>query len=227
MLDKVMDIGNQLIAACALLAVVYGAVMLIRHNRGKYCRFVFLGMVGIFLGRLFLVILDVAGGDNNVFSLGSLGICCGFLFICTADRKYLSLMNGQSTSSEKRRRMLLSAILPVCEVLMLLIVLIFGQVSWSAFLVSFLLILTAIPCSYFSMREALEPDVPGGFLYCLRPFHIIVCMMTLITVFDELYWLLRSEKAMLVHTIVFYVTCGMVILVIMPALERGMRKWKG
>jgi len=209
---------------CNLCAALYGAIQLLRKKRGKYYLNVFLGFLCLTLGRLFLYLYPITGGSTEGFCIGDLGILSGFCFFICANSTLLPKMCDNSVIMPNKFAVI-SFALSAVEIAI--------GIAWPAMLcditVSFIFrtaaaVLPPVICSYFTLRVILIPDIRDGFASCMRPFNIVLSVLTLQLCANELLHNIQGTDIWAVKSVCMAVGC-ICTLIAMPILEGGYRRW--
>lgn len=209
---------------CSAASLIFGGVQLFLSKQGTYYKTALFGIGSITLAFLFCFVFAVSGGNSSGFSLGYFGMIGTFLFLLTANRSYISVLEDAETKYKKRARFL-AFIMPA--VLCAEFVLIFIK---SGFVISvippFLLLISAGIASYFAFREVLLRDIKNGFIDCMRPFNSAVCLLAFCCMTTELFAVYES---VLSYPAVWYIALCVIsdidLLLLSIFLHRGMKKW--
>lgn len=220
-MDNLFFYLNLSALICGVLSLVYGVVQMLKRKQGTYYNVAILAFSTLTLGFLFCCLFVICGGKSSGFSLGYLAMIGAFLFFLTSNRSYISILEDAPTKYKKRATVL-AYIFP------LILVAIFMMIIFKVGLV-----LSVIPplglcvatgfCSYFSFRQVLIPDIKRGFIDCMRPYNISLCVLSVCCMLMELFYVYNlSELAFIILCVVSDVT----IVLLMLFLVLGVKKWR-
>lgn len=202
----------------------YSFINLIRHKRGLYYKFCVLGFFSFLIGRLYFLLIYITGGDSNVFSIGYLGTISGILFLLSANKLLLSVLEEKNMQNGKKYKfipLIAPALLAICYVILLA-----SKLGFEIMIIPTLLMFTSAPCSYYMLKYAILPDTENGFISCMRPFNIVAVVISFLPMLGELGWLTTGNDALnYYYLLAISVVCNLEYILLAILLERGARKW--
>lgn len=215
---------NLTALGCAVVTLTFGIVQLFRTKQGTYVQTAIMGIGALTMGLLFCFVFTVSGGNPSGFSLGFLGMLSAFLFFWTSNRSYISVLEDAETKYKKRasRIALLLPIFLLAEFVLILL----RRGFVLAILPPVLLCAVTGLCTYYTFREVLLPDIKNGFIDCMRPFNVVLCVLAVCCMTMELF---AAYEAVLPCPEVWYVTLCILsdatILSLSFFLYRGVHRW--
>lgn len=204
---------------CAGIGVLFGAKYLL-NQKNMYAFMIVLGVACFGLGRAFQCIRLWTGDTiTGRFQPGILGLMGGFSWFFSANFGQIdSLVDDGSEDFRRYRRVGLLG--PAC-VAVLMIPIIAGSDNLGYMAGCVLTgIMIAASC-YFHVKHLWIPDVEKGIVYCMRRFNAMAAIMSLLCLM-ELNALTYGHEPLL---IISYVGQCIVLLLIIPIMERGVKKW--
>lgn len=164
--DIIFDIIDLVLA---LGAFIYGAIKLFHKGKPMYFQ-ILICAVGCFtLQELSAVVTYLCNGFEEVIAISILGIIGCVLFILTANRGALDDLVDENYDAGKKAR-LIALIGPLFVVLAMIFVLFtwVGEIKMFAVVTVLVILATAIPASYYSLKHLLLPKDSLGILSCTR-----------------------------------------------------------
>ena len=179
MLDVIYGVASFVIAAVAFW---FGAVKLFTRKKPFYMKLLVCA-AGCFMLEQQLLLINLWCGVHEVFSIGMLGILGCNYFLLSANYGTLDKI-VDDRAIENRPARLLAIIAPVIIALLCLNAFfawrdkdIICDILWM------LMLLPAIPASYFNLKHILLPEDAGGFLRATRNSNISALILYVIMTF--------------------------------------------
>ena len=179
MLDVIYGVASFVIAAVAFW---FGAVKLFTRKKPFYMKLLVCA-AGCFMLEQQLLLINLWCGVHEVFSIGMLGILGCNYFLLSANYGTLDKI-VDDRAIENRSARLLAIIAPLIIALLCLNAFfawkdkdIICDVMWM------LMLLPAIPASYFNLKHILLPEDAGGFLRATRNSNISALILYVIMTF--------------------------------------------
>ena len=179
MLDVIYGVASFVIAAVAFW---FGAVKLFTRKKPFYMKLLVCA-AGCFMLEQQLLLINLWCGVHEVFSIGMLGILGCNYFLLSANYGTLDKI-VDDRAIENRPARLFAIIAPLIIALLCLNAFfawkdkdIICDVMWM------LMLLPAIPASYFNLKHILLPEDPGGFLRATRNSNISALILYVIMTF--------------------------------------------
>lgn len=206
---------------CAAFGFIYGVAKLVWAKNALYTRMIVYGIGCAMMGRLFITISLFAFGELlGSFNIGMLGTIGSFLFFFTANYGQMdSLVDDGSEAFRKTRIMALIA--PAVIWGLYAIFFRYAGVHVSTFVYGLEAAVIGL-ASYFHLKHILIEDVDFGLIKSLKRYNIlalayaVVCMLEMIVnvaPFNPMFTVIVAELMCLV------------LLLIIPELEKGVRQW--
>lgn len=211
-----------IITSASVLAFLIGFVNLFKSKRGYFYPFAVLGLFGFAVGRIFCLLLEITGENNYVFSLGSLGIISGFLCLMFAGQTINKVDGGDVKNTKKYS--VIALIMPVFFITCWLIML-SGHLESEKMIIPTLFLFSAMPCSYFCLKNIISPVGKGSFMDSQKPFFIVVIIHCVNAMMGEVTWLFYNSKADMIASWLVVLVSTVCYLLIPLLLERGNKKW--
>jgi len=219
----------------SFIAMLYGIIKVFPKTKGLYFRMATLAMACIFAGYLSSLVMNLsdtpAATDVNISILGSVGLS---LFLLTQNADHISSLLYEPGKHYQKIK-LLSFIAPFIifllfigfEVLFYRENFDYGFSFWfgKVGLLSLCALLNAVT-AYYTSRYSMSPDPDNGLVACLRPYNIV---MTLLLVLFTPEQFIRYQDVdsigAAIAIMVYYLGLAIVILVVLPLMERGRLKF--
>ena len=206
---------------CAATGFIYGLVRFFRKKTALYLRMIVFGVGCSMLGRLFETLqLFVNGQLTSGFHVGMLGIVGSFLFFFTANYGQMdSIVDDGSKQFRKYR--LIGMIAPLGVIALYVVLLVVKGISESTVVLGVQSAVIAL-ASYYHLKHLTIQDVDYGLIRSIRSYNLIALIYACLCMAE-----------MLVENIAFPTACTAIVLalqcvamlVIVPVLERGVKKW--
>ena len=203
------------------IGFVYGLVRFFRDDSALYVRMIILSVGCAMFGRLFETLLIlVNGGLTNGFHVGMLGIIGCFMFLFSANFGQMdSIVDDGSKKFVKTRLISFAAPLVIAAI-------------WVFIAASRGLNETTIPlgvealfiaqASYFHLKHLIIEDVSFGLIKAIRSYNLLALIYALLCMLEMLVESLNFPTFCIV---IIYVLQCILLLVFVPVLERGVKKW--
>lgn len=214
-------VANIIVCVGAFFGFIYGGILFFRPKRALYAQMITLAMGVIGFGRLFLIFRIVTGGEiTESFQLGFIGMFASFLFFFSANYGAVDSLIDDSIKRSTWSKVV-TFLAPVIAIALYLIFFIFQEASlmWRIFGGA----LTAIIAlsTYFNLKHLLSPDVDKGVITCLRPYNLLALIYAA-SVLVECIGLSGGNDVL---AFVAGLVSAISIILIIPLIERGVKKW--
>ena len=215
-------VANIIVCFSAFFGFVYGGILFFRPKKALYSQMITLAMGVIAFGRLFLVIRILTGGEiTETFQLGFIGMIGSFMFFFSANYGAIDSLIDTNNIDGGPLSKLINFFAPVVAIALYLVFFIFNNVSlmWRIFggvLTAFIALST-----YFNLKHLLAPDVDKGVVTCLRPYNLLALIYAA-SVLVECIGLSHGNDVL---TFVAGIISAISIILIIPLIERGVKKW--
>jgi len=206
---------------CAGIGFGYGLYRFFRDESALYVRMIVFAIGCAMLGRLFETLLILVNGSlTNGFHVGMLGIIGSFLFLFSANFGQMdSIVDDGSKRFFKTRLISFSAPLVIMAI-------------WGVIAVSKGLNKTTIPlgvealliaqASYFHLKHLIIEDVSFGLIKAIRSYNLLSLVYAVLCMTEML---VKNFNIPVFATVIVNVLQCVVLLVFLPVLERGVKKW--
>ncbi len=213
-------IENLAILACAAAGFLCGAFRYLRPKKPLYASMIVLGLACVVLGRMFQCILLWTGGSlTERFQIGVLGTAGAFAFFLSANYGQIDSLVDDGGKRFRKYRV-------VGWAGFLCILALYAAIALSpaalplkiSFAVSALIIAAA--CC-FHVKHLIIPDVDYGVVRCQRAYNALALVMGLASMAEMAALAWGSEPLFLISGAVLCAAA----LTIVPAMDRGVKKW--
>lgn len=206
---------------CAGIGFGYGLYRFFRDESALYVRMIIFSVGCAMFGRLFETLQYLVNGElGSGFHVGMLGIVGSFLFLFSANFGQMdSVVDDGSSAFRKTRIISLSAPAVIVAI-------------WCLIAVAKGLNKTTIPlgvetlfiaqASYFHLKHLIIKDVEYGLIKAIRSYNLFALIYALLCMAEML---IESFNLPEICIAVVYVLQCVVLLVFVPVLERGVKKW--
>ena len=219
------------VTVCALLGVIYGAVFLLKESKALYTKMIFWAVVCAFISRLFMqAMLFYYQAYSTNIGMGTVGLFGSLFFILSANFGQINRLadDGSPRCIKARIIALIGPLLLIGGYIAFYIV---GSAVWVDELNDAeyfnltaielgIMTLILLPCVYYNLKHAIIYDVKGGIVHSLRAYNIMALLYELLLYME--FVTTRLEEVELVY--VSMILQGIVLLLILPLLRRGMKK---
>ena len=199
----------------------YGLYRFFRGRSAMYIKMIVYGIGCAMLGRLFETLQLFANGQiQSGFHVGVLGVVGSFLFFFTANYGQMdSLVDDGTKEFRKYRLIALAAPAALIAVYLLYFLRVgFGQ----DVVVRGIETLIISQAAYFHLKHLIMPDVDYGVIRSLRQYNMLALIYGALCMAEMLFHTIKMP----VLSIIVYVLLCVTMLVFMPVLERGVKKWQ-
>ena len=203
------------------IGFVYGLYRFFRDESALYVRMIIFSVGCAMFGRLFETLQYLVNGQlGSGFHVGMLGIIGSFLFLFSANFGQMdSIVDDRSKKFAKTRLISLAAPVVVLAI-------------WCVIAFSKGLDKTTIPmgiealfialASYFHLKHLIIRDVEFGLIKSIRAYNLFALIYALLCMLEML---VKSFNYPNFWIVTIYVLQCVVLLVFVPVLERGVKKW--
>ena len=199
----------------------YGLYRFFRGKTAMYIKMIVFGIGCAMLGRLFETLQLFANGQiQSGFHVGILGVVGSFLFFFTANYGQMdSLVDDGSKQFRKYRLIALAA--PACIILLYIFLVLrigFGQAT----IVRGIETLIISQAAYYHLKHLIIPDVDYGVIRSLRLYNLLALIYSFLCMAEMLLTLVNLP----VLSVIVYVLMCAAMLVFLPILKRGVKRWQ-
>lgn len=206
---------------CALFGYIYGMIRFFRRGTALYARMIVLGIGCAMMGRLFETLqLFIIGEIHSGFQIGVLGVVGSFLFLFTSNYGQMnSLVDDGSKSLRKYRLIACLAPLAVAGIYAFY----YSRVGFCEIAVVHAVESAIIAlAAFYHLKHLIIPDVENGLIDCIRPYNLLALIYAFLCMAEIVVSCMPVAD---VFMIILFVLLSLLMLTIVPVLERGVKKW--
>lgn len=209
------------VTLCAAFGFIYGLFRFFRGKSALYIRMIVFGVGCAMLGRLFeLLQMVVNGGLERGFHVGLLGIMGSFLFFYTSNYGQMdSIVDDGSRQFRKFR--FIGMIAPLTIIGLFCVTLFLGTQLQAAIALGVQTVVIAL-ASYYHLKHLIIPDVDYGLIKAIRKYNLLALIYAYLCMAEMIAEAVAWPDAVL---IAIFSLQSLVLLAIVPVLERGVKKW--
>lgn len=211
---------NTAILLCTAIAFIYGVIRFFHKGKALYLQMIVCAIGCMMLGRLFqVVVLLTEGYIPEGFHVGILGIIGGFMFFFSANYGQMDHLadDGKSDKMKYRLAALATPVIIVAGFIPIALSNTTLENKWTDFVV----VLFIMQASYFNLKHLIMPDVELGIIRCIRGYNFLALIFALLSMAEMTLWIVGND----ITIVLVCVLHCLASLLIMPVLERGVKKW--
>ena len=214
-------IANIVVCICAFFGFIYGGILFFRPKKALYAQMITLAMGVIGFGRLFLVCRILTGGEiTETFQLGFVGMFASFLFFFSANYGAVDSLIDDSVNRSTWSR-LVPFLAPLAAIILYIVFFIVRDTSLMWRIFGAMLTLNIALSTYFNLKHLLSPDIDKGVVTCLRPYNLLALIYAA-SVLVECIGLSSGNDVL---AFVAGLISAISIILIIPLIERGVKRW--
>lgn len=220
-MEQLFLILNIFVWACSTAGFVYGILKFLRPRKALYAQMITFAVGCIAFGRLYQIV-RLFTGDNITerFQLGILGVIGSFLFLFTSNYGTVDSL-ADDGSDRFRKYRLISLAAPVTLILIYVILILIPAFPLLNKIATGVIVIVASASSYFNLKHLILPDVDYGVVKCLKPYNALALVHTAVCVLEPIALSYNSTFLFILSNVVM----GITLLVMVPVVERGQKKW--
>ena len=214
-------ISNIVTCILAFAGFIYGIIRFFKPKKALYAQMITLALGCMAFGRLYQLVRLLTGGEIfGEFQLGVLGVIGSLLFFFSANFGLMdSLADDGSKKYRKYRIIPLAA--PALALILYLVFILFAESSLLAIVLGAVITFFVMITTYFNLKHLIFPDVDFGVINCLKAYNLTVLVYAFLCMAEQIIVNRENETAAAIIGILI----GLVLLVIIPVVERGIKKW--
>lgn len=220
-MNNILLISNSIVCLSAFAGFIYGIVKFMSPKKAVYAQMITFAVGCMAFGRLYQVVrLLTVGSISGEFQLGIFGITGSLMFLFSANFGLMdSLADDGSKEYLKYRLIPLAA--PAATALVYVLTFIAGDNSAFARIIAGIITVFVSIAAYFNLKHLIFPDVDFGVINCLKLYNLLALAFEALCIAELVASRYKSEAAGLIIEILM----GAVLLIMTPAVERGIKKW--
>ena len=208
----------------SLIGMVLAVITLLKHYKIMYLRMICWGVICAFFARLFhvVVMLLFHQVDFNI-SMATMGVFGSLLFLLSANFGQIDGLVDDGSRRAKKTR-LIALIGPLLIIAMYAYYIIsLGEldIMLSAHINVAVVGVVILPCIYFNFKHLIIYDVEGGIVRSLRPYNALAVLYELLVMAE---WIALHMGFVYTYSVTLVVQ-GIILLCLVPAAGRGVKKW--
>lgn len=214
--------ANIVVCACAFLGFIYGGIRFFRPKKALYAQMITLSLGCVTFGRLFNIVRLITGGNlTDNFQLGFLGVLGSLMFFFSANYGTIDSL-ADDGSKEFTKHRIIALVAPVAAIAIYVALFLFSDVSDLWKILGAVLTAFVMAASYFHLKHLIFPDVDFGVVKSLRLYNLLGLIYS-VSVFVECSALSHGNEVL---TLICCCVSGVVTLAMIPAIVKGVAKWK-
>lgn len=214
-------VANIIVCLAAFFGFIYGGILFFRPKKALYAQMITLAMGVIGFGRLFLVCRILTGGEiTETFQLGFVGMFASFLFFFSANYGAVDSLIDDSVNRSIWSR-LVPFLAPLAAIILYIVFFIVRDTSLMWRIFGAMLTLNIALSTYFNLKHFISPDIDKGVITCLRPYNLLA----LIYAASVLVECIGLSSGNVVLAFVAGLISAISIILIIPLIERGVKRW--
>ncbi len=214
-------IANIITCVCALIGFIYGAVNFFKPRKAVYAQMITLSVGCMAFGKLYQAVRLLTGGSIlDEFQLGILGVIGSFAFLFSANYGAMdSLADDRSKNYAKYR--IIPLVAPLVSLAVYVVFIYLSDMSRLEKIIGAIVTLFVSLSSYFNLKHLIFPDVDFGVINSLKTYNFMALIYGLLCIAELIAMSRDSAPAALVIDVLM----GIILIAIVPSVERGIRKW--
>ena len=214
-------IGNIFTCAGAFFGFNYGITKFFKPKKAVYAQMITFACGCMAFGRLYQIVRLLTAGDIfERFQLGVLGVFGGLVFLFSAN---FGLMDSLADDGSKKylKYRLIPLVAPAAAVAAYLVFFAFKDYPLLVKIMAGLVCLFAAQSSYYNLKHFIFPDVDFGVINSLKLYNLLSLIFSALCVAEVIAYSRINE----VLSLVIGILLGIDLMLITPAVERGIKKW--
>lgn len=220
-----MYLADSIALISTTAAFIYGVKNFFKKGKAFYLQIVTMAMGCYAMGSFYhlcqsLTFEDVIEGFTAAY-LGKIGF---FLFLFTANFGQMDGLLDDRTAQMKKSRYI--AFLAPLTVILLYIPCVVTEMPLSTKITFGLVWISALFSSYFNFKHAIIKDLGYGFVNAIRPYNISALVITFLELLLLVMWSNYDIKFMFLAIALTSGAFGIMCVVTMVLLKKGVEAWK-
>lgn len=206
---------------CAFIGFNYGLARFFKVRKALYTRMIVFGIGSAMMGRLFETLMLFAFGEIPTgFHIGVLGVMSSFLFFFTANFGQMDSLVDDGSPRFRKYRMI-GLLAPAGIAVLYFLSVRTGGWGAGAVVAAVESIVIAL-ASYYHLKHLVIKDVDYGIIRSLRNYNLLALVYAFLCMVEMI---LKSAPLSPIWIIAVDVLICVILLIFIPVLERGVRKW--
>ena len=172
-------------------------------------------------GRLYQVVRLITIGDIlENFQLGVFGVIGGLLFLFSANFGAMDSL-ADDGSKEFTKYRIIPLLAPIPATMIYVVFLLIPDFPILVKVVSAVITAFVACASYYNLKHLIFPDVDYGVINCLKTYNFLALVFEYLCIAE----MLANSRGNEIVALIIGVLMGAVLIVIVPTVERGIKKW--
>ena len=213
--------ANIYLLVCAVFGLAYGLYIMFTKKPPAYFKLVLFSMASQVFARIYFVVtLACYGGIPDAFNVGFIGFASFLLFLFFANYGQIDMLVDDRRNLITKYRVI-PLIIPVAELILSVISGFADNVDFSITISYVVLSVLAGLAGYLNMKHFIIPDVEDGIVRSIRGFNMIAIIMEILTLAEIGLVCFNLSRLVIFVQIIL----GIIFVIVMPLLNREVRKW--
>ena len=214
-------VSNIITCVCAFIGFIFGGIKFFAPRKALYAQMITFAAGCMAFGRLYQIVRILTGGNIlGEFQLGVLGVIGSLVFLFSAN---FGLMDTLADDGSKKflKYRIIPAAAPAAAVAFYVVFFVFSDIETVPLIVAGVVTAIVSAASYFNLKHLIFPDVDYGVINCLKLYNLLALIFEFLCLAGMFAYIRDYGTLALVTGIL----TGIVLLVMTPAVERGIKKW--
>ena len=214
-------ITNIFTCVCAFIGFIYGIAKFFKPRKALYAQMITLAVGCMAFGRLYQTVRLLTGGEiYNEFQLGVLGAFGSLLFFFSANYGLMDSLADDGSKTFLKYR-IIPLVAPLTAAVLYFIFILPYELPGIFKLIGAFLTLFVMGTSYYNLKHLIFPDVDFGVINCLKAYNLIVLLYSMMCIVE----MISISRGAEILTTVIGVIIGIMLVIVVPVAERGIKKW--
>ncbi len=208
----------------SLVGMILAVITLLKHYNIMYLRMICWAVICAFFARLFHVVVMILFHQVEFnISMSTMGVFGSLLFLLSANFGQIDgLVDDGSRKAKKARIIALIGPLLIIALYVIYLINSFAWVLWMSVHINMAIVgVVILPCIYFNFKHLIIYDVEGGIVRSLRLYNALAVIYELMVMAE---WFTIHMGFVYTYPITL-VLQGAILLGLVPAAGRGVKKW--
>lgn len=211
---------NLAVLICTAIAFGYGVIRFFRKGNPMYAQIIVCGIGCLMLGRLYQVVMLLTRGMiYEGFHVGVLGTIGSFVFFFSANFGQMDHLVDDGGTDKKKYRFL--AFLAPAVIAAGCIPIALSDTRTENKIVCVIVMIFIMQASYFNLKHLLLSDKELDMLRSISNYNLLALIFALFSMAEMILWVNGNQRALFV----VYPCICIVLLMLVPILEKGVKEW--